>query len=201
MRFELAKTVKSRKMQVEVRAGRGGGASGREGVMTMAQAKARPSTKRSQGRKRSPAPKKAQASPSRSSGHRGSNGKARVGAARKAVENSTKEAGQAVSKVASNAKTPLLAGSGACRSRRGAGDRHHAFPSIAFPQSAGAQDASGQAGQNQITRCRQGGEGGRDSQPACVRTRDGAATRSRNSNGDKRRSPMEVVLDGLTARH
>ena len=79
----------------------------------MAQTKARPSTKRSQGRKRSPAPKKAQTNSSRSSGNRGSNGKARVGAARDAVESSAKDAGQAVSKAASNAKAPLLAGGAA----------------------------------------------------------------------------------------
>ena len=69
----------------------------------MAQAKARLSAKRSQGRKRSPAPKKTQAPHSRSATNRGSNGKARVVVARQAVESSTKEAGHAVSKAASNA--------------------------------------------------------------------------------------------------
>lgn len=168
----------------------------------MAQVKARPSTKRSQGRKRSPAPKKPQTSSSRSSANRGSNGKARVGAARQAVESSTKEAGQAVSKAASNAKTPLLAGGaalagtagglaiGAMRSRR---SHSHKVLGLKMPQGK-----RGKIRSRDVARAAR--ELGTFSQHVSELATELRHARE-NSNGDKRRSPVEVVLDGLTARH
>jgi hypothetical protein len=170
----------------------------------MAQAKARPSTKRSQGRKRkrSPTPKKAQASPSRSSANRGSNGRARVGAARKAVENSTKEAGQTVSKAASNAKTPLLASGaalagvagglaiGAMRSRR---SHSHKLLGLKIPQGKRVK-----TGSRDVAKAAR--EVGTLSQHVSELATELRHVRE-NSNGGKGRSPVEVVLDGLTARH
>jgi hypothetical protein len=168
----------------------------------MAQAKARPSTKRPQGRKRSPAPKKTQAQHSRSSADRGLNGKARVGAARETVESSTKEASQAVSKVAGNAKTPLLASSAALagaagglaisamRSRR---SHSHKVLGLKMPQ-----------GKRVKIRSRDVAKAAREVGTLSQHVSE-LATELRHvresSNGSKRRSPVEVVLDGLTARH
>lgn len=164
----------------------------------MAQAKAQPSTKRSQGRKRSPAPKKAQASPSRSSANRGSNGRARIGAARKAVENSTKEAGQAVSKV----KTPLLASGvalagaagglaiGTMRSRR---SHSHKALGLKMPQGKRVKIRS-----RDVAKAAR--EVGTLSQHVAELATELRHVRE-NNDGGKHRSPVEVVLDGLTARH
>jgi hypothetical protein len=109
MRLKLAKTGKYRKMSV---VGEGGQRRRRIWTRrsedhgsgqnpTVDETLSRPET--------FPGPQKTQAQRSRSSTDRGSNGKARVGAARQAVESSTKEAGHAVSKAAGKAKTPLLA--------------------------------------------------------------------------------------------
>ena len=167
----------------------------------MAQAKARPSTKGSQSRKRS-APKKTQAQHSRSATNRGSNGKARVGAARQAFESSTKEAGQAVSKVASNAKTPLLASSaalagaagglaiGAMRSRR---SRSPKVLGLKMPQGKRVKIRS-----RDVARAAR--EVGALSQHVAELATELRHARE-NTNEGKRRSPVEVVLNGLTARH
>jgi hypothetical protein len=168
----------------------------------MAQVKARPSTKRSQGRKRSPATKKNQAQRSRSSTDRGSNGKARVGAARQMVESSTKEAGQAVSKAASNAKTPLLASGaafagaagglalGAMRFRR---SRSHKVLGLKMPQGKRVKIRS-----RDVAKAAK--EVGTLSQHVSELATELRHVRE-NSNGGRHRSPVEVVLDGLTARH
>jgi HAMP domain-containing protein len=168
----------------------------------MAQAKARPSTKRSQGRKRSPAPKKNQAQHSRSAPNRGSNGKARVGAARQTVESSTKEAGHAVSKAASNAKTPLLASGaalagvagglaiGTMRSRR---SHFHKALGLKMPQGKRVKIRS-----RDVAKAAR--EVGALSQHVAELATELRRARE-NTNGGKRRSPVEVVLNGLTARH
>jgi hypothetical protein len=168
----------------------------------MAQAKTRPSTKRSQNRKRSPTPKKPQAQPNRSSANRGSNGKARVGAARQTVESSTKEAGQAVSKAASNAKTPLLAGGaalagaagglaiGAMRSRQ---SHPHKVLGLKMPQGKRVKIRS-----RDVARAAR--EVGTLSQHVSELATELRHARE-NTNEGQRRSPVEVVLDGLTARH
>jgi hypothetical protein len=168
----------------------------------MAQAKTRPSTKRSQGRKRSPAPKKTQTNSSRSSANRGSNGKARVGAARDAVESSTKEVGQAVSKVASNAKTPLLASGAALAGAAGglaigtirARQSHsHKVLGLKMPQGKRVKVRS-----RDVARAAR--EVGTLSQHVAELATELRHARE-NTNEGKRRSPVEVVLDGLTARH
>jgi hypothetical protein len=168
----------------------------------MAQAKTRPSTKRSQGRKRSPAPKKTQTRPSRSSANRSSNGKARAGAARHAVESSTKDVGQAVSKAASNAKTPLLAGGaalagaagglaiGTMRSRQ---SHSHKALGLKMPQGKRVKIRS-----RDVARAAR--EVGALSQHVAELATELRHARE-NTNEGKRRSPVEVVLDGLTARH
>jgi hypothetical protein len=168
----------------------------------MAQTKTRPSTKRSQGRKHPPAPKKTQAHSSRSSGNRGSNGKARVGAARHAIESSAKEAGQAVSKVASNAKTPLLASGaalagaagglaiGTMRSRQ---SHSHKVLGLKMPQGKRVKFKS-----RDVARAAR--EVGALSQHVAELATELRHARE-NTNEGKRRSPVEVVLDGLTARH
>lgn len=170
--------------------------------MAQTKTKTRPSTKRSQSRKkRSPAPK-TQARPSRSSAGRGSNGKARVDAARQAVESSTKEAGHAMSKVTSNAKTPLLAGGaalagaasglaiGAVRSRR---SHSHKVLGLKMPQ-----------GKRVKIRSRDVAKAAREVGTLSQHVSELATELRRareNSDGGQRRSPVEVVLDGLTARH
>lgn len=164
----------------------------------MAQAKTGTSTKRSRGRKRSPAPKKTQARPSRSSGNRGSNGKAHVDAARKAVESSTKEAGQVVSKVASNAKTPLLA-SGAALAGAAGGlaigtmRSRHKVLGLEMPQGKRVKIRS-----RDVAKAAR--EVGTLSQHVAELATELRRARE-NSNDGKRRSPVEVVLNGLTARH
>lgn len=167
----------------------------------MAQAKARPSTKRSQGRKRSPAPKKTQARHSRSATNRGSNGKDRVGAARQAVESSTKEAGQAVSKAASSAKTPLLASGAALAGAAGGlaiGTMHsrsnsHKALGLKMPQGKRIKIRS-----RDVAKAAR--EVGALSQHVAELATELRRARE-NTNGGKRRSPVEVVLNGLTARH
>lgn len=168
----------------------------------MAQAKARPSTKRSQGRKRSPVPKKAQASPSRSSANRGSNGRARIGAARKAVESSTKEAGQAVSRAASNAKTPLLASGAALAGAAGGlaigtmrSRRSHSHKALGLKMPQGKRVKIRTRDVAKAVR-----EVGTLSQHVSELATELRHVRE-NSDGGKRRSPVEAVLDGLTARH
>jgi hypothetical protein len=167
----------------------------------MAQTKTRASSKRSQSRKRSPASKKTQARPSRSSGNGSASGKARVDAARQAVESSTKEAGQAVSKAASKAKTPLLAGGaalagaagglaiGTMRSRQ---SHSHKVLGLKMPQGKRVKIRSrdvAKAAREVGTLSQHVGELATELRHAREVTGDG-----------KRRSPVEVVLDGLTAR-
>lgn len=168
----------------------------------MAQAKTRASTKRSPTPKRSRAPKKAQARPKKTSNNRSSNGQNGVKAARKAIESSTKEAGQAVSKAASKAKTPLLAGSaalagaagglalGAMRSRH---SRSHKVLGVKLPQGKRVKVRSrdvAKAAQEVGTFGRHVGELATELRHA----------REETGNSGKNRSPVEVVLDGLTAR-
>jgi len=164
----------------------------------MAQVKARPSTKRSQGRKRSPATKKTQAQRSRSFTDRGSNGKARVGAARQTVESSAKEAGKAVS----SAKTPLLASGaalvgaagglafGAMRSRR---SHAHKVLGLKMPQGKRVKIRS-----RDVAKAAK--EVGTLSQHVSELATELRHVRE-NSNGGRHRSPVEVVLDGLATRH
>ena len=174
----------------------------------MAQTKTRATPKRSPSRKRPSAAKKiqarskSQARPNRSSGSRSSNGKGAVVAARQAVESSTKEAGQAVSKVTRKAKTPLLAGGaalagaagglaiGAARSRQ---SHSHKVLGLKLPQGKRVKVRS----RDVAKAAQEVGTFGWHVGELATELR-----RARESaDGGKHRSPVEVVLDGLTARH
>jgi hypothetical protein len=169
----------------------------------MAEAKTRASTKkRSQSTKRSRTPKKSQTRPKSSSGSRSPNGKTRVEAARQTVEHSTKEAGQAVGKAASKAKTPLLAGSaalagaagglaiGAMRSRH---SHSHKLLGVKLPQGKRVKVRS-----RDVAKAAK--EVGSFSQHVGELATELRHAREEGGDG-KHRSPVEVVLDGLTARH
>lgn len=182
----------------------------------MAQTRTRASARRSPSRRNSqssqrPRSRSTQSRSRAASASRSSNGRARIEAARRTLESSTKEAGQSVGKAASKAKTPLLAGGaalagaaggmaiGAMRSNR---SHPHKILGIKMPQPK---------------------RGIKMPQPKRVkiRSRDVAsatrelgafgqhvgelATELRHARedagaGGKHRSPVEVVLDGLTAR-
>lgn len=174
----------------------------------MAQTKTRASTKRSQTGKRPQTAKrsqrpKTQARPKPSSGSsQSSNGKARVKAVRQTVESSTKEAGQAVSKVASKAKTPLLAGGaalagaaggmaiGAMRSRQ---SHSHRVLGVKVPQAKRVKIRS----RDVAKAAKEVGTFGQHVGELATEIRH---AREETGNGSKHRSPVEVVLDGLTAR-
>lgn len=184
----------------------------------MAEAKTKASTKRSRSPKRAGSkPKnqtrKAQArksqaqrarakSSSSSSSSRSSNGTNRIEAARHAVESSTKDAGQAVGKAASKAKTPLLAGSaalagaagglaiGAMRSRQG---HSHKVLGMKLPQRKRVKIRS-----RDVAKAAKGV--GSFSQHVGDLATELRHAREESGNDSKHRSPVEVVLDGLTAR-
>lgn len=155
----------------------------------MAQTKTRASSKRSQARKRSP-------------GSRSSNGKTRLKAVRRTVESSTKEAGQTVGKVASKAKAPLLAGGaalagvaggmaiGAMRSRRSHPRR---VLGLKVPRGKRMRVRS-----RDVARAAK--EVGTLSQHVGDLATELRHAREEAGGSDKHRSPVEVVLDGLTAR-
>lgn len=169
----------------------------------MAQAKTKASSKRSQTRKRSSSPKKSQARPKTSGQSQGSNGKTRLKAVRKTVEHSTKEAGQTVSKAASKAKTPLLAGGaalagaagglavGAMRSRQ---SHSHKVLGMKIPQPKRVKIRS----RDVAKAAKEVGSFGQHVGELAIELRQ---AREESGNGSsKHRSPVEVVLDGLTAR-
>jgi hypothetical protein len=182
----------------------------------MAQAKTRASAKRSQSPKRSRNAKKStgrsknsSGSPRASSGggsssasRRSSNGKTRIEAVRQTVESSTKEAGQTVGKAASKAKTPLLAGSaalagaagglaiGAMRSRQA---HSHKVLGVKLPQRKRVKIRS-----RDVAKAAK--EVGSFSQHVGELATELRHAREESGNGSKHRSPVEVVLDGLTAR-
>lgn len=169
----------------------------------MAQAKTRASRKRSQTRKRSPSPKRTQTRSNAPSGDRSSNGMARVRAARQTIEHSTKEAGQTVGKVASRAKTPLLTGGaalagaagglaiGAMRSRH---SHSHKVLGLKMPQRKRVKIRS-----RDVAKAAK--EVGAFSQQVGELATELRHVREETGNGgNKHRSPVEVVLDGLTAR-
>ncbi len=190
----------------------------------MAQAKTRASTKRSQGSQKSQARSRSASSKSRTSskssnGNSASasrtqsksraqksraqnkpstNGSGRVDSARRAVEEKAKGAGHAVGSVASKAKVPLMAGGAAIAGAAGGlalGVRQaHRRKGIgvAIPRRPQLKVDS-----HDLARAAKevGSFGAQMGQLASElqRTREVA-------NGSKRRSPVEVVLEGLTAR-
>jgi hypothetical protein len=156
----------------------------------MAQTKSS-STKRS-GRSRKPQPRSRSSTskqPKSSSKQRKSspNGATRVDTARHAVEATAKDAGHAVGNAASKAKVPLLAGGAALAGAAGGmalGARHAHKPQTKVNSHDLAKAAKGVGSF--------GAQMGRLASEL-QRTREAA-------NGGKNRSPLEVVLEGLTAR-
>lgn len=165
----------------------------------MAQAKTRASTKKSSTSKRS-SPKKAQAK-AKSAGS--SNGVGRVKAVRETVGHTAKDAGKTVGKAASKAKTPLLAGGAAIAGAAGGmalnamRSRHshsHKVLGVKMPQPKRVKIRS----RDVARAAKEVGSFGQQVGELATELRH---AREESGNGSsKHRSPVEVVLDGLTAR-
>ncbi len=176
----------------------------------MAQAKTRASTKRSSTRKRS-SPKKSQTQTrsKAAASSRSSNGKTRIKAVRRTVESTAKDAGKTVGnagktmgKAASKAKTPLLASGaalagaaggmaiGAMRSRHS--HHSHKVLGVKMPQPKRVKVRS----RDVARAAKEVGSFGQHVGELATELRH---AREESGNG-KHRSPVEVVLDGLTAR-
>jgi hypothetical protein len=174
----------------------------------MAQAKTRaPAKKRSTTRKRSQSTN-SQNTKAKAARPRTKKVPARVQAVRKAVEStakdaghSVKDAGRGVGKVASKAKTPLLAGGaalagaaggmavGAMRSRHS----NRKLLGVKMPQPKRVKLRS----RDVARAAKEVGSFGQHVGELATELRH---VREENGNGAKHRSPVEVVLDGLTAR-
>jgi hypothetical protein len=165
----------------------------------MAQAKARASTKRSRSPKKSQARSKGSAGRSRaSSGNRASNGKGGVNAARQAVVSTTKETSHTVGRVASKAKTPLLAGGAALAGAAGglaigSMQSRRKVLGVKMPQHKRVRIRS----RDVARAAREVGTFGQHLGELATEMRQ---AREEGGNGNRHRSPVEVVLDGLTAR-
>lgn len=173
----------------------------------MAQAKTRASATRSRGSGKSPARSRSSSSKSRTSSKSAnasrnrskssSNGAARVDSARHMVENKAKGAGRAVGSAASKAKVPLVAGGAALAGAAGGlalgtrQARRHKGMGIAIPRRPRVKVNS-----RDLARAAKevGGFGTKMGHLATE------LQHVREANGDKHRSPVEVVLEGLTAR-
>jgi len=173
----------------------------------MAQAKTRASAKRSRGSQKPQARARGSSSKSRTSGKSGSssaarnrsstNGTARVDSARHAIEGKAKDAGQAVGSAASKAKVPLVAGGAALAGAAGGlafgvrQARRHRGVGMTIPRrpqvKVNSRDLAKAAKEV-------GSFGARMGQLASE------LQRAREEANGKRRSPVEVVLEGLTAR-
>ena len=171
----------------------------------MAQAKTRASAKRSQSTKKTQARStqaRSKARPKRTDSNQSSNGKSRVEVARQTVEHSTKEVGQTVGKVASKAKTPLLAGGAAMAGAAGG----LAISAMRSRQSHSRKVLGVKMPQPKRVKVRSrdvakaAKEIGSFGQQVGELATELRHAREETSNGTKHRSPVEVVLDGLTAR-
>jgi hypothetical protein len=175
----------------------------------MAQAKTRASTKRSggsrkpQARSRGSTGKSSKARASRprpqASQSSSSNGSGGIDAARRAVESKAKDAGHAVGSAASKARIPLVAGGAALagaagglalgsRQRRRHGARNRAMPrrpqvKVKSRDLAKVAKEVGNAGA-QVGRF----------------ASELHQVREATNGGSRHRSPIEIVLEGLTAR-
>jgi len=173
----------------------------------MAQAKTRAPTKRSSTRKGSASTKKSQTQTQSKSkaaaSSRSSNGKTRIKAVRQTVGHTAKDAGKTVGKAAGKAKTPLLAGGaalagaaggmaiGAMRSRH---SNSRKLLGVKMPQPKRVKLRS-----RDVARAAK--EVGSFSQNVSELATELRRAREEGGNGGgKHRSPVEVVLDGLTAR-
>jgi hypothetical protein len=176
----------------------------------MAQAKTRASTKRPSRKRSSPKRSPTRAKSKAAASSRSSNGKTRIKAVRRSVEHTAKDAGKTVSsasktmgKAASKAKTPLLAGGaalagaaggmaiGAMRSRH---SHSHKVLGVKMPQPKRVKISS-----RDVARAAK--EVGTFGQHVGELATELRHAREESGNGHaKHRSPVEVVLDGLTAR-
>jgi hypothetical protein len=118
---------------------------------------------------------------------------------RKAVTNGAQTAGSSVGKVASNAKTPLLASGAALAGLAGGvaigarGTRQRKVLGMPVPRRSVLKSST----KDLATAARQAGKLG---QQVSELTSEVRHTREAIDSGAKRRSPIEVVLEGLTAR-
>ncbi len=169
----------------------------------MAQTKTRSPAKRSQGSKKSQAHSRGSTAKSRSRGStaksraksksskpkstaRKSNGSGPVDSAKKTVEHTAKDAGQAVGRAASSARVPLMAAGAALVGAAG-----------------GVALGSHQARRHSRVKSRDVARAAKEigSFGAHVGELASQLQSAREaSNGGKHRSPIEVVLEGLTAR-
>lgn len=175
----------------------------------MAQTKTRASAKPSRGSPKSTARSRSSSSKSRTSGKSANasrarskpstNSTARVDSARRAIEDKAKDAGQAVGSAASKAKVPLIAGGAALAGAAGGvalgvrQARHHGKMGMAVPRRPQLKVSSrdlAKAAKEVGTFGAQMGHLASELQ----RTRETA------NGGRQHRSPVEVVLEGLTAR-
>ncbi len=172
----------------------------------MAQAKTRASTKRSGGSRKpqarsrgstgksSKAGTQTRSQTSRSSSSNGSGG---IESARRAVEDKAKDAGHAVGSAASKAKIPLVAGGAALAGAAGGlalGTRHrrrHGAFGMAMPRRPQVKVSS----RDLAKVAKEVGSAG-----AQVSRFASELQQAREANGSRRRSPVEVVLEGLTTR-
>jgi hypothetical protein len=167
----------------------------------MAQAKTRAPTKKSSSSKRS-SPKKTQArskSKAVAANSGGSNGTTRIKAVRETVGHTAKDAGKTVGKAASKAKTPLLAGGAALAGAAGGmalnamRSRHsHKVLGVKMPQPKRVKVRS----RDVARAAKEVGSFGQHVGELATELRH---AREESGNG-KHRSPVEVVLDGLTSR-
>lgn len=169
----------------------------------MAQAKTRAKPKqRAKAKAAKPAQKK-QARPKSSSAK--SNGQERIKAATQAVESTAKDAGQAVGKAASKAKTPLLASGaalagaagglaiGAMRSRH---SHSRKVLGVKMPQGKRVKVRS----RHVAKAAKEVGSFSQHVGDLANELRHVREDSSGNGDKGKHRSPVEVLLDGLTAR-
>jgi hypothetical protein len=131
--------------------------------------------------------------------NRSSRGTGPVETVRKAVTNGAQTAGSSVGKAASNAKTPLLASGAALAGLAGGvaigarGTRQRKVLGMPVPRRSVLKSST----KDLATAARQAGKLG---QQVSELTSEVRHTREAIDSGGKRRSPIEVVLEGLTAR-
>lgn len=163
----------------------------------MAQTKAASSGQRTRGSQKSQArpkktrPKKASSnSKPRSSGKTNEASSSRPKVAGEAVEETAKQAGRAVGRAASKAKVPLVAGGAALAGAAGG-------IALGTHQARRHRGIGGVKADDVVKAAKKAGDFGARMGELAFEVR-----RAREvSNGRAHRSPVEVVLQGLTARH
>jgi hypothetical protein len=134
----------------------------------------------------------------RASSSSASNGRGRVQAVKGAVSGGAQEAGHVVGEAASKAKTPLLAGGAALAGLAGGvaigarGMRQRKVMGVPMPRRSAMKKST----KNLASAAKDVGKFGQQ-----VGELSGEVRRTREAmNSSKRRSPIEVVLEGLTSR-